>query len=46
MHVGLTKAVDQIAKSKETLYSVVLWQLTEAADDRRVDGKKLTQAAS
>ena len=46
MHVGLTKTINQIAKSKKTLYPFVLWQLTQAADDRGVDGKKFTQASS
>jgi hypothetical protein len=46
VHVGLTKAVNQIAKSKEALYPFVLWELAEATDDRWVDGKELTQASS
>ena len=46
VHVGLTKAVNQIAKSKEALYPFVLWELAEATDDRWIDGKKLTQASS
>ena len=46
MHVGLTKNINQIAKSKKTLYPFVLWQLTQAADDRGVDDKKFTQSSS
>ena len=46
MHVGLTKNINQIAKSKKTLYPFVLCQLTQAADDRGVDDKKFTQSAS
>jgi hypothetical protein len=44
--MGLTKNFNQIAKSKETFYSFVLWQFTQAADDRGVDGKKFTQSSS
>ena len=39
VHVGLTKHIDQIAKSKETFYPFVLWQFTQTADDRGVDRK-------
>jgi|SoiMetStandDraft_5_1073268.scaffolds.fasta_scaffold499629_2 hypothetical protein len=46
MHVGLTKNINQIAKSKKTLYPFVLCQLTQAADDRGVDDKKFTQSSS
>ena len=46
VHVGLTKTVNQIAKSKETFYPFVLWQFAQAADDRWIAGKKLTQASS
>jgi hypothetical protein len=46
MHVGLTKTIDQIAESKKAFGSVSLWQFTQTANDRRVDGKKLTQAIS
>ena len=46
MHVGLTKNINQIAKSKETFYPFVLWQFTQAADDRGVDGQKFTQPSS
>ena len=46
MYMGLTKAVNQITKSQETLYLFALWQRTQAPDHHGVDGKKLTQAAS
>jgi len=46
MYVGLTKNINEIAKSKKTLYPFVLWQLTQAADDCGVDDKKLTQSSS
>jgi hypothetical protein len=46
VHVGLTKTINQIAESKETFYPFVLWQVAQAADDRWIDGKKLTQASS
>jgi hypothetical protein len=44
--MGLAKTIHQIAKSEETFYPFVLWQFTQAADDRWVDGEKLTQASS
>jgi hypothetical protein len=44
--VGLTKNINQIAKSKEAFDSLVLWQRTQAADDRGVDGEKFTQSSS
>ena len=37
VHVGLTKAVHQVAKRKKTLHFFALWQLTQAADHRGVD---------
>ena len=46
VHMGLTKTINQIAESKETFYPFVLWQVAQAADDRWIDGKKLTQASS
>jgi hypothetical protein len=46
VHVGLTKAIHQVAKSKKTLHFFALWQLAQAADHRGVDGKKLTQTVS
>jgi 4-hydroxy-3-methylbut-2-en-1-yl diphosphate synthase IspG/GcpE len=46
VHMGLTEAVQQIAKSQQALCSFVLWQLAQATDDRGVDGKELTQAPS
>ena len=46
VHVGMAKAVHQITKSKQTLYSSVLWQFAQAAENRGVDGKKLIQASS
>lgn len=46
VHVGLTKNIDQIAKSKETFYPFVLWQFAQAADNRGINGKKFTQASS
>jgi hypothetical protein len=42
----LAKTIHRIANSKETLYSFVLWQFAQAADDRGVYGKKLTQTSS
>jgi hypothetical protein len=42
----LAETVQQIAKSKQALYSFVLWQFAQAADNGGVDGKKLTQASS
>lgn len=44
--VRLTKAVQQVAKSKQALCSFALWQLPEATDDRGIDGQELTQAPS
>ena len=44
--MGLTKNVNQIAKSKETFYPFVLWKFTLAADDGGVDGEKFTKASS
>ena len=44
--MGLTKNINQIAKSKETFDLFVLWQFTQAADDRGVDDKKFTQSSS
>ena len=38
----LPKTVHQITKSKQTLYSFVLRQFAQAADDGRIYGKKLT----
>jgi hypothetical protein len=45
MHMRLAKAV-QITKSKQALYSLVLRQFPQAADDRGIDDKKLTQTSS
>jgi hypothetical protein len=42
----LTETINQIAERKETFYPFVLWQLTQAANDRGVDDEKLTQASS
>jgi hypothetical protein len=46
VHVGLTKAVHQVAKSKKALHFFALWQLAQATDHRGVDGEKLTQTLS
>jgi hypothetical protein len=46
VHMGLAKTVRQITKSKQTLYSFVLWKFAQAADDRGIDDKKLTQTSS
>jgi hypothetical protein len=46
VHMRLAETVNQIANSKETFYPFVLWQFAQAADDRGIDGKKLTQASS
>jgi hypothetical protein len=45
VHVGLTEAFHQIAKSEKTLHSLVLRQSTQAPDNSRVDGEKSTQAS-
>jgi len=44
--MGLTKAIAEIAKSQETLYPFVFGQSTQAMNDRRIYGKKFTQAFS
>ena len=46
VHVGLTKAVHQVAQSEKTLYFFVLRQIAQAADHRWVDGKEFTQTVS
>lgn len=42
----LAETVDQIAKRKQALDPFGFWQVTQAADDRGVDGEKPIQAAS
>lgn len=44
VHVGLSEAVDQIAKSEKTFHSPVLRQFTQSPDNSRVNGEKSTQA--
>ena len=46
VHMGPTRTVNRIAKSKETFYPFVLWQFAQAAVDRWIDGKQLTQPSS
>ena len=46
VHMRLAKTVHQIAKSKQALNSFVLWRFAQAADDRGIYGKKLTQTSS
>ncbi len=46
MHMGMAKTVQQITKSKQALCSFVLWQFAQAADDRGIYGKKLSQTSS
>lgn len=44
VHVRLTKAVYQIAKSEKTFHSLALRQFTQSPDNSRIDGEKPTQA--
>jgi hypothetical protein len=44
VHMGLTEALDQIAKSEKTFHSLVLRQFTQSPDNSRVNGEKSTQA--
>jgi hypothetical protein len=44
VHVGLSEAVYQIAKSEKTFHSLVLRQFTQSPDNSRVNGEKSTQA--
>jgi hypothetical protein len=42
----LAVRLDEIAKGQKALDPFVLGQVAQAADDRRVDGEKPTQASS
>jgi hypothetical protein len=44
VHVGLSEAVYQVAKSEKTFHSLVLRQFTQSPDNSRVNGEKSTQA--
>ena len=46
MQMGLTETIAEVAESKETLDPFIPRQSAEAAKDRRIYGKKLTQAFS
>jgi hypothetical protein len=44
--MGMAKTVHEITKSKQALYSFVLWQFAQAANDPGIYGKKLSQTSS
>jgi hypothetical protein len=45
VHMGLAKTVRQITRTSRHSTLSFFWQFAQAADDRRIEGKKSTQAS-